>query len=378
MLEQETDTIIRTVSQRITGTGDGIAVKDILAAEIPHPIKTFFRADVESLLTEELRNFHKSSRFNFQHPEVRGLQSQINSVVVLNYSFPRSEFQERLDNAVHMLVNFLIRPQWTLASVLFEDERKITSVTLGRLLRYFGPYEYLRTLIAHYVQEKNISTLTQAEFSKLVWRMDGEYIRRKAGDELARVMLPMYDFFDFPKNTGAKALPTKALIRYFEDKGLSTVMSRLEGESSKGKQDFALRELGEVLEEVRRTSGAFDAGAFEQPPVPQAQSRPLEVAYRPGGQLTIMPSFGQVPVRSKGVQILAAIDEVDRQRFIRTIFRQDEPSFKSAIESIAKMSSWSDASNFIDENFNRNGVDRHSWEATRFVEVISQQFQVKK
>jgi len=378
MLEQETDTIIHTTSQRITGTGDSVAVKDILAAEIPHPIKTFFRADVESMLTEELRNFQKHSRFNFQHPEVRGLQSQINSVVVLNYSFPRPEFQERLDNAVHMLVNFLIRPQWTLASVLFEEERKISSLTLGRLLRYFGPYEYLRTLIAHYVQEKNITTLTQEDFCKLIWRMDGEYIRRKAGDELARVMLPMYDFFDFPKNSGAKALPTKALIRYFEDKGLSAVMSRLEGELRKGKQDFALRELGEVLEEVRRTTGAFDAGTFEPPPVAEAKSRPIEVAYRPGGQLTIMPSFGQVPSRSKGVQILAAIEEGDRQQFIRKIFRQDEPSFKSAIEAIGRMSSWRDASNFIDENFNRNGVDPNSWEATRFVELISQQFQTRK
>ena len=91
-----------------------------------------------------------------------------------------------------------------------------------------------------------------------------------------------------------------------------------------------------------------------------------------------MPSFGQVHDRSKGVQILAAIEEGDRQRFIRKIFRQDEPSFRSAIETIGKMSSWADASNFIDENFNKNGVDPHSWEATRFVELISQQFQTKK
>jgi hypothetical protein len=258
MLEQETGVLIRTVAERTIGEGVTVSVKEILAADIPHPIKTFFRTDVDSMLAEELHRYHKTSRFNFDSVEVHTLEDQMNAVLVLNYSFPRSEYLQRLDEAVHMLGNFLIRPQWTLTNALFEHEQTISAATLARLLRHFGPYEYLRSLITQHIGEKKVSSFSRADFSGLLSRLDGDFIRRKAGDEMARLMSPMYDFFDYPESTGSNRLPVKALIRYFEDKGLKTVLSRLEGETRSGHQELALRELGALLEDVRRTSGAFE------------------------------------------------------------------------------------------------------------------------
>jgi hypothetical protein len=369
MLEQETNLIISTVTQRTIAGGEAVCVKDILAADIPYPIKTFFRADVEAMLAEELRNHRKGSRFNYGHAEIQSLQNQIDSILVLNYSFRRAEYVQRLDEAVHMLGNFLIRPQWTLANALFEHEETISSTVLAMLLKHFGPYEYLRNLITHYVRDKKVASLSKADFSSLVSRMDGEYIRRKAGDELARVMSPIYDFFDYPKNTGTKPFPVKALIRYFEDKGLSSVITRLEGEASQGRQELTLRALGEMLEEVRRTSGAFEVEKWEAKPDPDTQPAPGREAKSPGNQ----------PEGSARRQaIMESISEGDRRRFVRKIFNQDELLFASAVDSIGMLPSWKDASKFIDQILIRNDVDPYSPEAERFVEVISQQFQPKR
>ncbi len=353
MLERETEAIINTVTQRTLAGRESVTVKEILAAEIPHAVKTFFRADVESMLGEELRAQHRTSRFNYQHPEVQSLQKQINSIVVLEYSFQRTEFMERLDESVHMLGNFLIRPQWTLLNALFEQDQNISASALTHLLRHFGPYEYLRDLITHYIRDKNVSSFTRNEFSSLLSRMDGEYIRRKAGGEMARVMSPVFDYFDYPVNTGAKSLPVNALIRYFEDKRLSTVISRLEGEASQGKQELALRELGELLEAVRRTSGAFEVDKWEPEP---------GLARSDAGGASALP-------------ILDSISEGDRRRFVRKIFRQDESSFTTAVTAIGSLGSWKEASKFIDQILIKNDVDPYSTEAERFVEIISQQFQ---
>jgi hypothetical protein len=354
MLERETDAIITTVTQRTLGTRESVTVKEILAAEIPHPVKTFFRADVEAILGEELRAQHKASRFNYQHPEVQNLQKQIGSIVVLEYSFRRPEFMERLDESVHMLGNFLIRPQWTLLNALFEQDQKISASALTHLLRHFGPYEYLRDLLTHYIRDKNVASFTRDEFSSLVSRMDGEYIRRKAGGEMARVMSPVFDYFDFPVNSGAKSLPVNALIRYFEDKRLSTVISRLEGEASQGKQELGLRELGELLEAVRRTSGAFEVDKWEPEP-------PAMAGSADGAPAMLL--------------ILNSISDGDRRRIVRKIFHQDESSFTTAVTAIGSLGSWKEASKFIDEILIRNDVDPYSSEAERFVEIISRQFQ---
>jgi hypothetical protein len=369
MLEQETNLIISTVSQRTIAGAESVFVKDILAADIPYPIKTFFRADVEAMLAEELRNQRKASRFNYTHPEIQSLQNQIDSILVLHYSFRRTEYLQRLDEAVHMLGNFLIRPQWTLANALFENDETISSAMLARLLKHFGPYEYLRNLITHYVRDKNVASFTKADFSSLVARMDGEYIRRKAGDELARVMSPIYDFFDYPKNTGTKPFPVKALIRYFEDKGLSSVTTRLEGEASQEKQELTLRALGEMLEEVRRTSGAFEVEKWESRTDLELQTVPNA---EPGIH-AIQPEAG-----TRRLAIMDSISEGDRRRFVRKIFNQDESLFDSAVDSIGTLTSWKEASKFIDQILIRNDVDPYSPEAERFVMIISQQFQPKR
>ena len=176
MFEHETETIINTVKQRIPHSitdSSTIVVKDILAAEIPLPLKSFFRADVEILLTEELTRQWKNSRFNFSHPEVQSLQHQINSFLVIHYSFRKNEFYQRLDDAVHLMINYLIRPQWTLANVIFEQGDTITTAKLMRLLKYFGPYEYIRSLILRYIEDRRISSFTKSDFSNILWKVDG-------------------------------------------------------------------------------------------------------------------------------------------------------------------------------------------------------------
>ena len=93
MFEQETESIIAAIRQRTIGSAGTFAVKDILASDIPHPVKTFFRADVEAMLMKELLTYHKTSRFPFDHVEVQSLQQQINSLLVLNYAFQREDFR---------------------------------------------------------------------------------------------------------------------------------------------------------------------------------------------------------------------------------------------------------------------------------------------
>lgn len=258
MFEAETELIISASAQRTIGTGASISVKEILAADIPQPIKAFFRTDVDAMLAEELRTNRRTSRFQYTRLDVEHLQLQINSILVLEYVFERSEFLGRLSDAVHMLINYLVRPQWTLVGVIFEKEPTMPSPALLRMMKYFGPYEYLREVLTRYTNDQQITTFTKPEFASILRKIDGEYVKRKTGDELARVVHPMYEFFDFPMKSGSFAMPLLALIRFFGDKGISTLLNRFEQEQVEGTSEITRRKLAEILEGVRRTSGAFE------------------------------------------------------------------------------------------------------------------------
>ena len=319
MFEQETELIITTVQQRTIANQPAIAIKDILAADIPYPLKTFFRADVESMLHDELQRYRKTSRFNFDHPEIHSLQNQMNSVLVLHFSFERTEFLRRLSDTVHLIINYLVRPQWTLTNVIFEKDASVSSNTLLRMLRHFGPYEYMKDIIARYVQDKTIPSFTREEFSSFLWKVEGEYVRRKAGDELARILSPLYEFLDYPKNTGNKPLPIKALVRYFEDKGITAVLHRLEGESIQGKHDLGCHELGHLLEDVRRTSGAFEVEKMvEQPIGDSILTQAIEQTQTKNQQTKgVSTLFFNTSADSTRMLVL---DDSDRRRFVKKIF----------------------------------------------------------
>ena len=377
MFEQETQLIITTVQQRTIGNQPAIAIKDILAADIPYPLKTFFRADVESMLTDELNRFRKSSRFNFDHHEVHSMQNQINSVLVLHFSFDRTEFLHRLDDTVHLIINYLVRPQWTLTNVLFEKETAIASSLLTRMLRHFGPYEYLKDIVVRYVEDKNIPSFTRDEFSMFLRKIDGEYVRRKAGDELARLLSPLYEFLDYPNSSGNRPLPVKILIKYFEDKGLTAVVHRLEGEHVQGKQSFDRLELGNLLEDVRRTSGAFEAEKMvEQSASDQGAVQRAEQTD-PVNQPVVTASDKQP---KQPIKLLRTFDINDgnRRRFVRKIFLQNEQAFGAALDAMSSVPTWKEASKYIDEIFIQNDIDPYCPEAEQFIEIIYQQYHHQK
>ena len=370
MLEYETDLIVNTIKTRTISGNTVVAVKDILAAEIPAQIKVFFRADVELMLLDELQDHWKTSRFQFNRPDVQNIQQQANAILLLHYTFDRSEYLHRLEDVVHMTANFLIRPQWTMKNVLFEREETVTTKALLRHLRYFGSYEYLRDMIIRYVQSKNLSSFRQEDFSSFLWRADGAYLRRKSGDELARVLSPMYQFFEYPAHGNDFALPAAALIKFFDDKGLAPVSVRLEGEIAQNKIAFSQRELGFLLGQINQSAGAFVVDRPEHLLKTQA-SLPNVLAPEPANETM----SGTATMTRPTLTVLSElIEEPDRKKFIKRLFQQDPLSFQTAIKLIDGIATWKEASRCIDELFIEHDVDPYSPEAVRFHDIVFQRF----
>ncbi len=384
MFEKEIEIITKALrSNLVPPARAAVQVKDILASDAPQPIKSFFRADVETLLYNEQQAYQKTSHFRHDHPEVRSLQSQINSILILQYEYRSAEFTERLTDAVHMIVNFLLRPQWTMANVIFEKDDAISTNTLITTFHYFGAYDYLKDIIIRYLRDKNPASVSRKEFVSLLWKADSEYILRKTGDELARIMTPLFDFFDYPANTGTNTLPVAAILRFLDDKGLMPVVSHLEGEMAQGKSVMSRRELADVLESVRRTSGPFHAEKTDHPhppspvipvaaPVPATQETPCAPSLPPAAPPPVTPPPAQTSALEK------LIGEHDRRRFIKKLFKLDETAFNTTLASLGSATSWKQASRLLDETFIQHEIDPYSSEAERFVDIIFEHFHPKQ
>ncbi|MDI6778738.1 MAG: hypothetical protein QME25_00875 [Bacteroidota bacterium] len=392
MFESEIDRIIALVIKRTIGSSDNISVKEILGSEIPLPLRTLIRVDVEQKLYEELRNKFVNSRFDFSHPEVVSLQNQMSSFLVLNYVFQRQEYLELVNDSVHLLLNYLIRPQWTLKSFIFDNTTQVSKDEIMRALKHFGAYDYLKEIVIRILNEKNIKLMIVDEFRDLVWKCDSEFIRRKDGYQLAQITSAIYDFINYGKHDAHKSLPTKGLIKFFEDKGLKVAVERLTIELQRNVNEISYEDLSVILEDLRRSVGPFEPKILS-PEKPQLENIEGEVSSKPAEvPVEIKPDILEEkdkPELEKSRRVESSteikketdfepienfIDEADRKCFIKKIFIKNEKDYTDALAEINDMQSWKQASVYIDEIFILNEIDPYIPEAVRFTELAYKRF----
>src|SRR5262249_8529294 len=154
-------------------------------------VKTFIRTEVAVMLEDELQLQRAGTRFDYTNPDVLGLEQQTKSILILSYAFPRDEFLKRLDDTAHLLINYLLRPQWTLTGVLFEREDRRAVRDIRRFMNYLSAYEYLRDIFNRYADERHLQEIGKEEFSRLIWKVDSEFVKRKSGKDIAQLLSPV-------------------------------------------------------------------------------------------------------------------------------------------------------------------------------------------
>jgi hypothetical protein len=68
------------------------------------------------------------------------------------------------------------------------------------------------------------------------------------------------------------------------------------------------------------------------------------------------------------------IDDDERKRFIRKLFNGDGAYYSVIIQTLDKMTSWKEASLYIDEIFLMNGVDPYSSDSVHFTDKVYSRF----
>ena len=367
MFERETEVIIKTVVEKLSqNKGNNISLKDILAADIPSVLKSFLHRDTENKLQEELQNFYRNSIFDFTNPEVKYLQDQMNLLLIHNFKFDLNKLSSRIDDTVHLLINYLIRPQWTLTNILFVHADNVSVEKIKLVLRLFEPYQYMREILENYLFNKNITSLTRDEFKTIIWKIDGEYLRRRTGKEVANLLLPVYTFFDYPKNTGDNDLPIKAFIKFFDDKGLITVNPRLEGEIAQGKDTIRHGELIAILEDIYNTLGSFTV----ENPGPEENSEQKKI----DNDNSKNENSNTSDLSKEQAKNDFLISDSEKKRIIKKIFKDDEKSYNTTISALKRCTTWKQASKIIDEVLITYNTDPYSNDAQKFTSIVMKQY----
>lgn len=384
IFESEIVAIMNTVRARTIGEEDGVKMKDILAADVHPALKAYFKAEVEKLLQQERAKEVRSGRFPYGLPEVKGLQRQIDLLLVHQYEFDRQEFESILDESVHFQFNYLCRPRWTLQEFLFENRRTAGIGEILRKLRYCVEYRYLAEVFKRYVTDRGLAELGYEEFRSLIEKIDSEVIAKHSAGELAQVLKPLVEFIELgiPETRVSETgpmLPIDAAIVFFEDKKLEEI--RLFLEKARDKDHVAEVSIADLAEMIRQVRGEAPAVETEKEvvganpamePFPESEEEPQEPP--PVVRTAEIPQNGEGlrtgGPRSEIADIYSLFNLKEQKLFVRKLFKKDEVEFRNALDRLNATVTWNQASLILDEVFSAQNVDPFSKEAVLFTDKI--------
>lgn len=413
IFESEIETILHSIRARTIGESESITLRQVLESDIHSGIKAYFRAEVEKLLQKEREKEVRSKKFPYSLPEVMRLQEQIDLLLQHYYEFDQKDFDALLDEAVHFQFNYLCRPQFTLMNFLFENRRRVPVADIERKLNYCVDYTYYREIIRRYIVDRGLAKMTYEEFQSLLEKIDREIVSRHTSWELARMLTALHRFVDagLPlarKPDGQPTLPINAVIVFFEDKKLMEIKERLEQErDTRNVEQITIQELANVVEKVRTANEEAVAVVEEKPrkqtrvrrkpaPEPKLEPKPEPVPKEPTLRVAekeqdlfqpvttperaIVQPFHQRTEqldeeqtvgderREEGIHTIFSRSE--QKHFAKKIFRKDDIAFREALDTLNIITSWEEASHYLDQLFVANNVDPFSEEAIEFTDKV--------
>jgi hypothetical protein len=402
MLERETDIIIQTLAERTIGSAHSLALKDALATDIPKAVKLYLRCEVTRLMEQDLKNASHFSNLKFTTPLVHQVTKTYTRTLAPEYIFTREEFVPMLENAVHFVENYLCRPQWTLSHFVFEKSERVTLVELQDKFEYVSEYLYYGKLVEGFLRQKGLQGVGVEDFRALLAKIDDQIVRLHNPAELAQLTRPIYEFLLLQSEIPEKPIPVKPLIVFFEDKNMRGVKEYVERICQvRNSEHLTIRQLADIIEDLYSggtskyqpeekseltpespvEKGEPNTGHVETPPpadtphssatapVGDRQNIALSLTFS-GMTESIQPS----PSSSRTSDLKAAIDERQRERFIRTIFQNDEAYFRVIIEALNGMTTWKDASLYLHAFYQTSGVDPSTQDVVEFTDLIQHRY----
>lgn len=260
MFDQELERLTVIIHARTIGSRGKITLREILVADIPSSIQYYFRLGVEEKFAREWKQTVSQSKFSYAPATMRTIKNELQSVLVLNYSFPRKEFLHSLDDGIHLMLNYLVRPQWTLRSFVFNNSEKISSTTMLEMLKGFSEYDYIVRIVERVVEETKMAQFTKTELELLLHNLDKEYFQRRTPREIVTIMKPIFRYFNCGSSVGVETIPVQAAQKFFEDKKMNSVAEQVQKNMDANNWDpVSEKDVQNILEHIFSTKGSLFA-----------------------------------------------------------------------------------------------------------------------
>ena len=421
MLENTIEVLIKKIKNEVITDSNmtDIPLAYLMTRNIPESVKHFFDQEVELWIREEEEKFSSSDRFDYDMPEVRMLIDQIFDHLKQNARFDLNKFNQLLERAVKLEMNYLIEPHRTLTQFIFKDSAIVSTIDVYDTLKYFFRYEYYKDAISDYFNTKYLYEISQDQFHDLIAQIDHKVFSENTFEITLKTIKTITNFINESSDDEIDRLDLEVLSHVFKDRDLQTYSALID--QLKDQEHLTLAELETILQEESISTLKAEPETVETPiseetqlhmeeipdieeskpsvevdnielgemeaPEPEVEEAEIEEeeqeeeeetqevtepVQKHGNVASEMADFvaSQISTGQPLADLNPLIQGRARKKIIKKLFKKKEDEFNSFINLINQHSTWKDASVIIDEEFYERGINPYSKEAIIFSDLI--------
>ncbi len=227
MFEREIKFIYDFNVNRINKIGSYLTFEQLVSSEIHPAILQYVSAEIDFLIFEDRQKLLHDSVFDYSGKEISGYFNLIDDEIKKSKKLSIAYIDKLLLHSISFIVNFLVRPRWTLSRFLFDKEESKSIAEVKQIIKYVYFYNYLTDTLVSYLDKKKLITVGQADVDSLIKKIDDFAIDSYLPNIIGTAVNSMSEFFSIgtiQQNT----VPLNAVKLFLQEKDLDDHNKKLE------------------------------------------------------------------------------------------------------------------------------------------------------
>ncbi len=154
MFENEIKFISDFTLNKVKELGSFITVEKLLSTDIHPAIKKYVEGEIDYLIFEDRKKLIENSLFDYSGKEISNYFDLIGAEIKKTKKISYEDIKNIILQAVSFNSNYVVRPKWSLAKLIFGNNKSVSINEIQMMLNYTYYYEYLNNVFLAYLSKK--------------------------------------------------------------------------------------------------------------------------------------------------------------------------------------------------------------------------------
>lgn len=224
MFKEKVFELLKLNLSKVVLKDDSISYKNILDSDIHPAIKNYIKAELKLLFSKDKAIIKKKSVFNYESNKIDFLFNQIFDELIKISKLTSEELNNLFLQAISFNLSHLIKPNWSLKKLIFNDKKSVSKNDFLFLVDYAYFFPYQKNILIKYFNRLNNSSIDVEKFDDVIIKIDKKLFEENKQDILLNFFNSCSDFINNAKD---EFLSVDPVLTFLTDKKLEADLLKL-------------------------------------------------------------------------------------------------------------------------------------------------------